>query len=211
MARNPRDKLPRHSMLFYYMLESQAWKSLGAIPRAVYVDIVKRYYGTNNGRIGYSIRYAVDELHIGNATAKRALDALQDRGFIVPVKKGYFTVKQRNCTEWRLTQFKDDNSGALATKDFMQWTPDKNKTRYPQRNQTDAVAEASGVCSGSEPSLSTAHGVRSGSVKAVIATSSDAVAEHLYLTRSPSSKAVSEARSPKSAVASERPMQGAAR
>src|SRR4051794_40359891 len=115
-------------MLFHYLQDSQAWKSLGAIPRAVYLDMAKRYNGSNNGRIGYSIRCAVDELSIGNATAKRALDGLQDHGFIVAIKRGHFSVKVRLASEWRLTQYAFNND--LATKDFMSWTPDKNKTRY---------------------------------------------------------------------------------
>ena len=68
--KHPKETVRRHVSLYHYMMESQAWKSLGCIPRAVYVDIAKRYYGKNNGRIGYSIRCAVDELHI-----KRGIDA----------------------------------------------------------------------------------------------------------------------------------------
>jgi DNA-binding transcriptional MocR family regulator len=149
------------------MQDSQAWKSLGAVPRAVYLDIAKRHFGTNNGRVGYSVRCAVAELHIGNATVKRALDDLQDRGFIVAMKRGHFNVKIRHASEWRLTQYPCNND--LATKDFMTWTPDKNKTRYPQRNRTDAVAEPNGVCSGTDPSLNTSNGVCSGTVKAGLA------------------------------------------
>jgi hypothetical protein len=156
-------------MLYHYMMDSPAWKSLGPIPRAVYLDLAKRYFGSNNGRIGYSIRCAVAEFEIGNATAKRALDALQDRGFIVAVKKGAFNVKVRNSTEWRLTQFPSNISSDMASKDFMSWTPDKNKTRYPQRKRTDAVAEPLGVCSGSDASLNTSHGVCSGTVNGSLA------------------------------------------
>jgi hypothetical protein len=159
-----RDKLPRHTMLFHYMQDSQAWKSLGAIPRAVYLDIAKRYYGSNNGQVGYSIRCAAAELHIGKATAKRALDHLEDRGFIVAVKRGHFKLKARHATEWRLTQYPCNND--MATKDFMTWTPDKNKTRYPQRNRTVAVAEPTGTHGRTEPDSNTSHGICSGTVKA---------------------------------------------
>ena len=64
-------------------------------------------------------------------------------------KRGAFSLKTRNATEWRLTQYLCD--GNLPTKDFMTWTPEKNKTRYPQRNRSDAVAEPSGVCNGTVP------------------------------------------------------------
>lgn len=181
MAKHSRNKWPRHVMIFHHLMDSQAWKSLGAIPRAVYVDMAKRYHGSNNGRIGYSIRCAVEELHIGNATAKRALDDLQDRGVVAVVKKGAFNVKVRHASEWRLTSFKCDVTGELATKDFMCWTPDKNKTRFPQRKRTDAVAEAIGCHSGTSLQSDTADGCCSGSVGASSSTTSDAAAEHIYL------------------------------
>jgi hypothetical protein len=164
--KNPRDRPQRYVSMSHYLMKSTAWKSLSCIARAIYLDIASRYYGSNNGRIGYSIRCAVEEMHIGNATAKRALDALEDRGFIAAVKRGAFSLKIRNSTEWRLTEYQCDVSNKISTKDFMTWTPDKNKTRYPARNRTAAVAEAAGCCSGSDASLNTAHGVCSGSAAA---------------------------------------------
>jgi hypothetical protein len=91
-------------MMPHYLMQSEAWKSLGAIPRAVYLDMAKRHNGSNNGRIGYSIRAAVSELKIGLATASRAIAALEDRGFIVPTAKGAFSLKARHASEWRRIQ-----------------------------------------------------------------------------------------------------------
>jgi hypothetical protein len=132
------------------MTETPAWKSLGPIPRAIYLDMAKRYAGpgSNNGKIVYSVRCASDELGIGKSTADRAIDALQDRGFIVCMKRGAFSLKKRHATEWRLTEFASDVSTDLATKDFMTWTPDKNKSRYPQRDRTVPVAGPIGTHSG---------------------------------------------------------------
>ena len=67
MAGKHKDKGPRHVRLCHYMMDSQAWKSLGAIARAIYPHIAKRYagVGSNNGRIGYSVREAAAEFHIG--------------------------------------------------------------------------------------------------------------------------------------------------
>jgi DNA-binding transcriptional MocR family regulator len=137
----------------------------------MYLDIAARYagVGSNNGKLGYSIREAATNLHIGTSTAKRALDNLQDRGFIVAIKKGAFSLKQRNSTEWRLTEFQCDVSNKLATKDFMLWTPDKNKTRYPQRQQPVPVAAPIGTRSGTVQDSNTSHGIRSGTVKGVLA------------------------------------------
>jgi hypothetical protein len=145
-----KDKGPRHVRICHYMMATPAWKSLGAIPRAIYLDMASRYagHGSNNGRIVYSVRCAADELSIGKSTADRALDDLQDRGFIVAMKKGAFSLKQRHASEWRLTEFPSDVSKDLATKDFMTWTPDKSKTRYPQRDRTVPVAVPIGTHSG---------------------------------------------------------------
>jgi DNA-binding transcriptional regulator YhcF (GntR family) len=167
--RNKKDKAPRHVRICHYMMATPAWKSLGANPQAMYLDIASRYagYGSNNGKICYSVRDAATNLHIGVATAKRALDALQDRGFIVAMKRGGFSLKQRHASEWRLTEFSSDISKDIATKDFMTWTPEKNKTRYPQRNRSVAVAEPIGSCSGTVQEQDTSHGSCSGTVRGV--------------------------------------------
>src|SRR5690349_4258604 len=88
VAGRNKDKGPRHVRICHYMMDSQAWKSLGAVERAIYLDMAKRYagVGSNNGRIGYSVRTAATELHVGTSTAKRGLDTLQERGFIVVMK-----------------------------------------------------------------------------------------------------------------------------
>jgi DNA-binding transcriptional regulator YhcF (GntR family) len=166
-----KDKGPRHVRICHYMMDSQAWKSLGAIARAIYPHIAKRYagVGSNNGRIGYSVREASAEFHIGTSTAKRALDELQDRGFIVAMKKGAFSLKQRNSTEWRLTEFHCDVTNKLATKDFMTWTPDKNKTRYPQRHRSVSAAAPIGTHRGTVPDSDTSHGTCSGTVNGGLA------------------------------------------
>lgn len=166
-----KDKGPRHVRICHYMMATPAWISLGGIERAMYLDIAARYagYGSNNGKIGYSVREAATNLHVGTSTAKRSLDALQDRGFIVAMKRGAFTLKQRHASEWRLTEFPSDISRDMATKDFMNWTPDKNKTRYPQRHRSVSVAAPIGISSGTMPDSDTSHGICSGTVNGGLA------------------------------------------
>ena len=167
-----KDKGLRHVRLCHYMTDTQAWKSLGAISRAIYPDMAKRYagVGSNNGRIGYSVREAAAEFHIGTSTVKRALDELQDRGFIVSTKKGAFSLKIRNSTEWRLTEFHCDLTNKLPTKDFMTWAPDKNKTRYPQRQRSVSVPAPIGSSSGTVQDSDTSHGICNGTVSRGLAT-----------------------------------------
>lgn len=170
MARS-KEKGPRHVRIHHYMMATPAWQSLGCVERALYVDIASRYagIGSNNGKIAYSVRDAAEGLHIGTSTAKRAFDTLQHCGFLVAMKLGAFSLKRRHATEWRLTEFASDISRDFATKEFMRWTPDKNKTRYPQRHQSVPVAAPIGTCSGTEPEDNTSHGTCSGTVNGGLA------------------------------------------
>lgn len=80
------------------------------------------------------------------------------------MKKGAFSLKQRNSTEWRLTEFASDVTRDLATKDFLQWTPDKNKTRYPERHRSVSVAAPIGISSGTDAPSKAPDGISSGTV-----------------------------------------------
>jgi hypothetical protein len=119
-------KAARHVRLYYWMMATPAWKSLNANQRAIYVEMAARYNGSNNGRIHFSTREAAGALHIGRATAGRELAVLVERGFIVAVTRGGFNVKdkQRQSTEWRLTEFNCDVTHALPSKDFARWSPE---------------------------------------------------------------------------------------
>jgi DNA-binding transcriptional regulator YhcF (GntR family) len=112
----------RYVRLFHYMTNSEAWRSLDAVARALYVEITRRYMGSNNGRIPYSVREGAENLNVGKATVMRALKKLEDHGFIVPTKIGAFSLKARHATEWRLTEFPCNlTNAAVATKEFVRW------------------------------------------------------------------------------------------
>jgi hypothetical protein len=48
----------RYVMLYHFMLKSAAWKDSSATARAIYVELERRYNGSNNGLIHYSVREA---------------------------------------------------------------------------------------------------------------------------------------------------------
>lgn len=132
----------RHVRLYHWLMQTPAWRSLDATARAIYVEMAARYGGpgSNNGRISYSVREAAVSLRVGKSTAGRSLERLQQRGFIVPMKIGAFSLKVRHATEWRLTEFPCDVTHALASKDFMRWSPEIQNTVPPQTSKVPTAA-----------------------------------------------------------------------
>jgi hypothetical protein len=122
-------KADRHVRLYHWMMRSPAWKALPGLSRALYAELAKHYNGSNNGKIGYSARQAAEDLQIMPGTASRHFRILTERGFIEPMKKGAFSLKERHATEWRVTEFSCDVTGKPPTKDFMRWQPDQNLER----------------------------------------------------------------------------------
>jgi DNA-binding transcriptional regulator YhcF (GntR family) len=131
VLKNGRTSVPRrYVMIYHWLMETEAWKSLDGNSRAIYLEMARRYAGpgSNNGQITYSARQAAENLHISKDTANRALKALQERGFIVATTMGAFSRKNRHATEWRLTEFDCDKTGDLATKDFTRWSSETHNT-----------------------------------------------------------------------------------
>jgi hypothetical protein len=148
------------------MLESPAWQSLDAVARAVYVEIAKRYNGSNNGTINYSVREAASALQIGKSTAHRALLRLQEHGFIVAMTVGAFSLKIRHATEWRMTEHPDNRTGSLSTKDFMRWRPEIQNS-VPVAGPSVPVAKPIGTCGGTVNAKNHLHGTCSETVELV--------------------------------------------
>ena len=130
--RNKRLDAP-HVRLYRWMLDSQAYRSLTCPARAVLIEIARGHDGTNNGRLGLSVRRASERCNIARGTAQRAFIDLQERGFIDCMTKGSFSRKLLHATEWRLTWWGCDVTGDLPSKKFMQWGREKQNTvsKYP--------------------------------------------------------------------------------
>jgi hypothetical protein len=143
-----RGRSERYVSLKYWFMDSLAWKSLPCTARALYLEIARRYNGSNNGRISLSARQAMEALNVSKATAARTFLLLEDRGFIICNKRGAFSMKAvRDASVWRLTEYPDDVVPGYATKQFMSWRPlepDSNeppkfRTRYSRRDRTVLV------------------------------------------------------------------------
>jgi hypothetical protein len=111
-----------HHVRFYdFMLNSLAYLSLSCQARAVLIEFGRVYDGSNNGRLGMSIRTLARRCGIAPGTAMVALAQLQDRGFLELVKQGAFSLKSRHASEWRVTMWPCNITGAAATTAFTNW------------------------------------------------------------------------------------------
>ncbi|WP_421360266.1 hypothetical protein [Agrobacterium rosae] len=134
--KNKRKGKSKFIMIDGYVKRSAAWKALTPVDRNAYIEVKWKYDGLNNGRIGLGCRELAEELGMGRDTANRALEALQEKGFIRKARASAFNVKNRAATEWRLTEYSCDVTGELPTKDFMRWTPAKNPQSHPSDTQS---------------------------------------------------------------------------
>ncbi len=112
----------RFVQLFEYLLRSPAWSDLDPVARALYVELRRRYNGTNNGSIALGCREAGEALNVGKNVANRGFQALLDHGFIVVVAKSGFNQKRMTMV-WALTEIRNDATGAIAPRDFLRWSP----------------------------------------------------------------------------------------
>ena len=120
MSKRNKEPQDRYFQLHHYMLKCDAWKALSAATVSVYVRIGFRFNGANNGRLALSVRDAASECNLATNTAMRALHELVDLGFIEETRHGGLSKKTRVASEWRLTAFKCDLTGAFKTCAFLQ-------------------------------------------------------------------------------------------
>jgi biotin operon repressor len=106
-----------------YLIASPAWQSLSPVGRCAFLELLLIYNGSNNGRIALSARTLAKRLRISRATATRAIEQLEDRGFIETTRRGGFNLKTgvRRATEWRLTMYTCNIAGERPSKNFMKW------------------------------------------------------------------------------------------
>jgi hypothetical protein len=131
-------------MLMKHLLQSDAYRSLKPIPRAVYTELRRRYNGRNNGEISCSVREIAAEVHCSKDSASAAFDELQAKGFIKQSRPASFHYKVRHAPTWILTE---ENYGTeLPTKEYLRWRAiEKNdgpkKRTFGPKNRTPVPKE----------------------------------------------------------------------
>jgi hypothetical protein len=114
-----------------YIVSSLAYRSIKPTARAAYVEVCYCFDGSNNGRIQMAARTLGDRLGVNKATAARALQELIAKGFIEVAKQSAFSMKSKQCSEYRLTAFPCAVTGGLPSKNFMRWQPEIQNTVAP--------------------------------------------------------------------------------
>ncbi|HWU02436.1 MAG TPA: hypothetical protein VN222_06845 [Novosphingobium sp.] len=141
---NGRNKTAPFLMLPQWVYDRMAAHHLPVGARALLFELIRRYDGNNNGKIGLGQRDAADALGVNKDTAAGYFRALQDAGFIVCTQPGGFNMKDptsRRASEWRLTwEWCGDRA---PTKDFLnppsqKTTVRKNRTIGPKIPDNDA-------------------------------------------------------------------------
>lgn len=118
---------PAFVQLHHPLLKSAAWAALSTVERAVYICLAEIYNGTNNGFLCLSVRRAAEACRINKDTAAKALHRLIELGFIECSQVGAFSYKLRHSSEFSLTWYRNDLTGAPPSKAFRDWKSPNEK------------------------------------------------------------------------------------
>jgi hypothetical protein len=121
------------SALPHVVADSAAYLSLTTFERAVLAEILRRFNGYNNGRIGISYEELGDRLRGPNTSRPnngrigRAIGTLFQRGLIGEPTPGSWV--ERKAREYRLSWVSSGTPPHLrpATNDYLQWQPELQK------------------------------------------------------------------------------------
>lgn len=106
-------------MIRHDIFDSTAWQSLSPVARCVWLAVVRRYNGINNGNIPLSCLEAAKQLGVSKNTTNIAFRELVKAGFLEMTINSGFNMKVRRSRRWRLTHEAAENT--KATNDWKKW------------------------------------------------------------------------------------------
>ena len=116
---------PKFVMISHSMADTAAWRKLKPAPRALYLEIKRRYNGYNNGSVLLSHRDAAKSLNSNYNSVGSWFRKLEKHGFIVCMQKHHLGPSGVGQTShWRLTEY--DCYGHKATHDYLAWKSKEN-------------------------------------------------------------------------------------
>lgn len=124
----------RFVQLNEYLQRSVAWATMKAGPRALYIELRRRYNGANNGEIILSHRDAAKALNVNRDTVTGYFHVLQERGFIRQTSAPHLGPSGIGlASKWALEEERTTD-GQRAGKAFMRWRP--NLESPPKKRDT---------------------------------------------------------------------------
>ena len=125
-----------------WLQASEAWATLKPGPRALYVELKRRFNGSNNGRIVLSHRDAASALNVHRNTVGPWFAELEERGLIRMTQGPHLGPSGIGQSAlWVLTELPVGDS--FADKTFMRWRREKKnprtKTVPARHNDCDAA------------------------------------------------------------------------
>ena len=116
----------RHVQLKEWFQATPAWATLKPGPRALYVELKRRYNGGNNGRIRMAMREAADLLNVHRNTVGDYFEELERRGLIRETKRGHLgDCGYGIASTWMLCELATE-SGKPPDLSFRDWRPPKS-------------------------------------------------------------------------------------
>jgi hypothetical protein len=126
-----------------WLMKSEAWRQASVFERSLYIEIKRRYNGSNNGDVPLSHREAQDLLGCSNRPVLVAFRGLQKKGFIKARVRGSFNWKASadgvgRSTRWELTEYPLDVPIRVlsgGTKDFLRWGPSADEANKQKKSR----------------------------------------------------------------------------
>jgi DNA-binding IscR family transcriptional regulator len=101
----------------FSLADTEAWRNLSGLAAKAWLEVMRRYNGSNNGMIAVPTRDLAKRIGVSHVTASRVLLELENAGFIRLVKASSFGLK-RAAAEYRLTHLPSDVDGSAPTHEY---------------------------------------------------------------------------------------------
>lgn len=118
----------RFVQVFEWIMKTEAWETMPSGPRSLYLELKRRYNGTNNGTIYLSHRDAAKALAAHRNTVGGWFQTLEERGFIIMTRGPHLGPSGVGiASTWALTEY-PTKDGKRATNLFKEWKSPAQKT-----------------------------------------------------------------------------------
>ena len=129
----------RFAMIPFAILDSDAFRSLSADAVYVYLRILRRHNGSNNGYIPFGCREAAIECNMGKMTAQRAFKQLEEVGLIECIVPSSFNSRKKLAREWAFTHLGIGDQPASRKWRNYKFKPSTKLKSYGTNTDTDVL------------------------------------------------------------------------